>query len=560
MKRGFHIASNGALAVGLALVAFAILASFTRQMSWVKLVLFWIGAGVVALFLLYRIFARVHTFRGSATVSRYKTSYRIISALILTAGLAGAALLTRNTLQAWEQPAAFWEFLGESAATPNRYQGRWLLGNQRYQQALLLHEIRLLELGSVALHENGGAVEISCQIDSQPLSAATEGPASLLRFKLPPDFEIPPLGTKTVQLEVKFRHRFAIYEVTAIYQTSPDPNGGGNKKTTAKTAALGQYLLVESPHAQRLDFEQLAQLAQRPSWHTSETVIYALGRSRHPQAWQALQDLLRVNDPRVQGAVCQAMTYLGDPRATAALKQLVKSKKNPQAVRALATIATPEGVDFLLKLVEDAREESYLRVTAANMIGEKGLRIAVPVLARLVKDSSAKADFAVKREALSALARLDKSLATQMAVEAVQSFPEARQIRVCLENLAELEHQKVLPLLAEWLGNWRRYDLDADDVQTMLSYVVAGGHRDMVEVIIAALLHEPTAEMQFMYVTALTGLAGTDFGDIALPEIGRAAQTANRRLINAWTRWWDRARNEAIYAEQVSPAPAGNKI
>jgi hypothetical protein len=38
------------------------------------------------------------------------------------------------------------------------------------------------------------------------------------------------------------------------------------------------------------------------------------------------------------------------------------------------------------------------------------------------------------------------------------------------------------------------------------------------------------------------------------------AQEANQRVIEAWSRWWGRARKETIYAEQVSPVPAGNKI
>ncbi len=560
MKRGYSNAPNAALAVGLGVVTFVLYASLTRQMSWFKLVLFWLGAGAIVFFLLHHIFARVNTFRAGKRVNRYKSRHRIFYVAVLVAGLAGVAIFTQKILRDWELPAAYWEFKEEIPSLPNQFQTRWTFGNQRYAQALRLHEIQLIELASVALHEKGGVLEPSCQIDSQPLLGRRDHATNVHVFKLPDRYEILPLGAATVQLEFRFRHRFAIYDVAAIYETMPAFVNGGAKPAETKSMAIGRYILVESPHAELVDFAQLARLAQRPSLYTREAVIYALGRSRHPQAWQALQELLKVNDPRVQGAVCQAMAYLGDPRATDALIQLVKRNKNPQAVRALATIAASEGIDFLLKLLNDPKAESYLRITAAAMMGETKLRAAVPVLAALVKDNGEQADFALKREALSVLAGIDQRMATQVAIEAVQSFPDPRQIRTCLETLTELEHEKMLPLLAEWLGNWRRYDLDADDVQAMLSYIVAGGHRDMVEVVMDALLLEPTAEMQFKFVMALTGLVSNDFGQIVFPAISPTAHDNNRRVINAWERWWGRARNESTYTEQISPLPAGNKI
>ncbi len=558
MKRGIDLIPNAALAAGLGLAGFAVYASLTHQMSWLKLVLFWIGAGALAFSLLYRIFARVNTFRENGKVRRYKSRSRMLYAAILPLGLIGAVIFTRQTLRTWEQPAAYWEFVEETPAPPNHYQTRWLLGNQRYEKALRLLEIQLHELGSVALHEKGSAVEISCAIDSQPLAA--DGAANFHRFKLPGHFALPPLTTATLQLDIRFRHRFAIYDMAALYQVLPAPGSRDTKIPETKTLAMGRYLLVESPHAELIDFAQLAQLAQRPSLQTREAVIYALGRSRHPQAWRALQELLQVNDPRVQGAVCQAMTYLGDPRATNALIQLVKRHKNPQAIRALATIATPEAVNFLIELLNDPHAEPYLRTATAGMIAETRLRTAIPALVALVKDQNQHADFALKREALSALARLDKSMATQVAIAAARNFSDPRQLRVCLETMAELEHEKMLPLLAEWLGNWRRYDLNEDDVEAMLSYIVAGGHHDMVEVVMEALLHEPVAEVQNKFVAALSELADNDFGKIKFPEIGHATQESNRRVINSWNRWWGRARNEAIYAEQISPPSGGNKI
>lgn len=560
MKRGYYNAPNAALAVGLGFVAFAIYASLTRQMSWFKLILFWIGAGAIVFYLLHHIFSRVYTFRPGKKVSRYRTRHRVFSAAILLVGLMGAVNFTQKTLQGWKLPAAYWEFLEEIPGLPNQYQARWDFGNQRYQEALRLREIQLIELGSLALHENGGVLEISCQIDSQPLAVTRDSVTNVHRFALPDGFEISPLHAATVQLDIKFRHRFAIYDMAAIYEVMPAFGNGNAREAGVKSIAIGRYILVESPRTELVEFAQLAQLAQRPSLHTRETVIYALGRSRHPQAWRALQELLAANDARVQGAVCQAMTYLGDPRATDALIRLVKRSKNPQAVRALATIAAPEGIDFLLDLLNDPKEEAYLRATAAAMIGETKLHVAVPALEVLVKDNDEKADFTLKHEALSALARIDRAQATQVAIAAVQGFPDRRQIRACLETIAELDHEKMLPLLADWLGNWRRYDLDADDVQAMLSHIVAGDHRDMVAVVMEALLHEPTAEMQFKFVSALTVLAGKDFGQIEYPEISQSAQEANQRVIEAWSRWWGRARKETIYAEQVSPVPAGNKI
>jgi len=559
MKRGYLKWPYAVLAAGMGLNAVAIYASLIRQMSWFKLMLFWFGVAAMAVFLLHHIFARVPTFRGGKSVSQYKPSQRFFYAVVLLAALAGAVKFTQFTRQAWQSPAAYWQLVEENSETPNRFLLRWEFGNQRYEQTLRLIEIQLVELGSAALHENG-FVDISCQLDSLPLTAARAGPEGILHFRPTASFDLPPLSTAAVTLDLKFRQRFAIYEMAVAYQVLPPSAQGEAADVATLTSTTGRYVWVESSHAELLDFAQLAQAAQRASLHTRDAVIGALGRSRHAQAWKALQQLLQVNDPRVQGAACQALTYLGDPRATAALIQLVKRNKNPQAVHALATIAEPAGVDFLIKLLNDPREDSYLRVAVAGMMGETKLQAAIPTLVALVKDQSENADLALQREALAALANLDRNLATQTALAVTQPAPQPRQIRLCLENLAELKHEAILPLLADWLGNWRQYDLDADDVQTMLSYVVSGDHRDMVGVVMEALLREPTSEVQSRFVAALTALAGNNFGQIEFPEISISAQETNRRVVNAWQRWWGRARNQATYTEQISPRPAGNKI
>ena len=197
MKRGFSNAPNAALAVGLGLVTFVLYASLIRQMSWFKLVLFWFGASAVVFFLLHHVFARVNTFRAGKRVNRYTSRHRILYAAALILSLAGVAFFTQKTMRVWEEPAAYLEFLEEIPNPPNQFQTRWTFGNQRYAQALRLHEIQLIELGSVALHGNGGVLEPSCQIDSQPLVGMRDYATNVHRFKLPERFEIPPLSAVT---------------------------------------------------------------------------------------------------------------------------------------------------------------------------------------------------------------------------------------------------------------------------------------------------------------------------------------------------------------------------
>ena len=559
MKKGFYYYSNLALAGGLALIIYVIYASLNHQMSFVKLGLFWLGASGVAYFLLYRILSRLPTYRGKSSVPQYKRSYRVACTVLLLLCFAGVYIFADLTWNTWQQPAVYWKLLSESSISPNHYQMTWTLGNQNYERAVHLQELQLVELASVDLDGKNHPITIGCQIDSLRLTASRDSLGGFYRFRLPDAYMLTELDNRSVKIEVEFRQQFAIFDLLALYQLSPPPVETSAQTRPAQAMTTGLYLVIEPPRTELMEFSRMAERARRPSAYTREASILALGRSHNPKALEALLDLLEIRDPLVQNAACQALAELGDSRATSALIRLAEKMQNPQAVRALGVIASKSGIEFLIDLLTDTGKESYLRATAANVIGEARLKPAVPSLAALVKQDHS-ADLSLRREALLALTRIDSVFATDLLVELAQGPQGARALQIFLEVLPKLDHQKILPLLAEWLGDWRGCDLNADDVQLMLDYIVAGSHYEMTGVLLEILPREPSAEVQYKLVEALSQLAAKNFGRIQYPVFNTEASRANRRVIDAWNQWWGSARRDPLYREQIPPANHANKI
>ncbi len=562
MKSGSYHASNAALVAGAGAISFALYADANQQMSLNKLVLFGAGASALASFLLYRIFSRIETFRGGKPVPRYTLSYRLGAALLLVLGLFAAYRFSLRTLESWQQPAMYWRFVAEAPAVPNQYEGAWQLGNQSYAETVRVHRIQLRALADIPLASQSPNFTFACRIDSTLLFGRADNTAHTWNFAAPEFFEIMPLESRTFHLNIELHPRFAVYELSADYEILPAKGEANAQTLKRKTATFQQYLVFESNRTELWDFAQLAKRAQHPSPHTREAIIAALGRSRHPQALSTLLELLTVRDLIVQNAVCKALAELGDARATSPLIRLAKYEQNPQALRALGALRTKEGIEYLLKVVSDTEQEkeSFWRATAANVLGEVQARQAVPALKEIIKEKSTPQDFTLQREALVALARIDNKAATKLVVEMAEGPLDGQWLRALLEIMPELEHEKILPLLAAWLSDWRSYDLDLEEVQAMLDYVVTGAHRDMVGVLIDVLMQEPSAETQYLLVAALSRLVGKDFGQIQHPALNTKTHAFNRRVITSWSNWWGNARREVLYLDQISPSQIADRI
>lgn len=562
MKSGSYYATNIALVLGAGVIGYVAYASATHQMSLNKLILFGCGVAGVASFLGYRIFSRIDTFRGDKPVARYGKRMRLASALLLVLGLFAAYRFSAATIKAWQQPALFWRFVEEAPPAPNQYEGAWELGNQSYDQTVRVHRVQLRALADIPLAPTAANLSFACTIDSVRLFGRSEQATHTWSFAAPEYFDITPISTRAFRLNVELYPRFAVYELSADYEISSHEEKGEANRQARNAAVFPHYLVIESNRTELWSFDQLAKHAQVSSVHSREAAIAALGRSRHPQALNKLLELLTMRDLVVQNAACKALAELGDSRATSALIRLAQYDQNPQALRALGALQTKEGVAFLIKVMSDNREEKepYWRATAAHVLGEMRAPQAATALAKIIKEKNESADFTLQREALVALTRIDAQAATEAVVQMASDTLDGEWLRVLLEIMPELEHEKILPLLASWLSNWRSYDLETEELQAMLKFIVTGGHRDMIAVLIEALMREPNAETQYLFVAALSQLAGKDFGQIEYPALSTQAHALNQRVITSWNNWWGSARREPPYLEQITPPEMANRI
>lgn len=561
MGRNLYYISNVSLLAGLAIVAYVMQASHSRTMNWAKLILFWLGASAIGFFLLYRIMARVRTYRRTRPVYIYRRWYRILCALLLLAGLWAGIGFNYLTLATWQNPAFYWEVLAQQQPSANHYAVVWKLGNQRFRETVQVESLRLTALADVALDDRKEKLEVEARLDSAAAALHPQENADVQEIQLPGVFYIPPLSHHTLELRFDYRQHFAIFSLAASYRSvTPAPSSQSASSTfVPQTIVTPQYILIEPSSAGLVDFAELAHRVRRPAAQTYEPLILAIGRSRHPQALAVLLELLEVRDPKVKDAACRGLAELRDSRANPALMRLINSENHPQAVRALGIIGSAEGIQFLVRLLGDDKREPYLRSAAAGVLSESSQPLATKALAALLRQKAG-SDLLLQREGLLALVRMNDSLAAQITLEMAGETRSGEHLRVLIEVMRALNEPASLPLFAEWLRHWRHYDLTLQEVQLMLDYIVAGKHTNMVATLIDILNHEPTAEAQSRLVQTLSQLVRQDLGTIHFPALNHDMVVANERVISAWQQWWGQARNQPGYANQIVPSTTSDQL
>ncbi|MDZ7268226.1 MAG: HEAT repeat domain-containing protein [candidate division KSB1 bacterium] len=561
MSRNSYYLSNVALLAGLAIVGSVVYASYNRMMDWAKLIVFWLGASGMGFFLLYRILARARTYRRTRPVYLYPRWYRILCALLLLLGLWAAISFNYLTLATWQKPAFYWELLAQEQPSANQYAVVWKLGNQRFRETVQLESLRLTALADVALADKKEKLEIVAGLDSITVSVQPTAGAHTREIQLPEPCSLPPLRHRTLTLHFDYRQHFAIFSLAATYRNVSVAESPQAKATTfvPQTVVAPQYVLIEPSFAGVVEFSELARRVRRPAAQTHEPLILALGRSGDPQALAVLLELLQGRDPKVKDAACRGLAELRDSRANPALIRLINRENHPQAVRALGMIGSEEGIEFLVRLLGDDQREPYLRTAAAGVLSESSHPLATKALVALLRQKAG-TDVLLQREGLLALVKMNDSLAAQLTLEMAREPRSGEQVRVLIEVMRELEVPATLPRFAEWLRNWRRYDLTLDDVQLMLDYIVAGAHTNMVATLIDILNHEPTTEAQSRLVQALSRLVQQDLGTIHFPALNHDMVVANERVISAWQQWWGQARKQPGFANQIVPTNTSEQL
>jgi HEAT repeat protein len=546
MKRKFFSLTNLSLLFGLAIVAYVSYASAQHTMNWTKLVLFWIGCGAIALFLAYHLFARMAETWHGRRLRRYSLLHRAGCALLLILGIYAAAAFSFRTWQMWQLPALYWEPLEVNKASRDHFEILVAIGNQRYHRALQVREVQLVELSEPAPRKKPLAVALRLDSLAMPLSSnAAPVPAFVFTVAL----SLQPLEQRQFTLTLGVKDAMAIYQLQALYFEGAT--------AASQTLALDRYILLERNQAALIDFAELAARSRQPSHLSQSHFIYAVGRSRHPAALKILLELLQVNDMRIQNTVCQALAMLGDARAAPDLIALAKRSKNPLALRALGDLRSKTALEFLISVVENERE-AFLRAEAAEALGrlavpaEGEFARAIPVLASTLR-YGANEDAFVQREAMLSLSRINDTLAVRLILEYAKRHHSGQALRNVLDATTILGDAWLLPMLGNWLQDWRVYNLDPADLQLLLNYLAATQHHDMLQILLDALEMEFSSEVQAQIVQALFQLTGKDFGQLRHPVFNLATEKANRRVLDQWQKWWKQAQRDSLFREQIKP-------
>lgn len=545
-KQKFFNPANLSLLLGVAVLSYAIYAELQHTMNWTKLALFWCGCGAVAFFLIYHLFAHSSATWQGKPLRRYSLLHRAACSLLLIFGLFAAARFSQHTYATWQLPALYWEPLGpdETAAEPLAM--RLAVGNQRYHRALALHEIQLKLLSDPP--PRGKFFAARLRVDSLEL-ALQRKPSHMPHFSFNPTVSIPPLAQRELLFTFAAGEAPALFQINALYRE--------DSVAASYSQKLAPYILLEREQVSLIEFSELAARARQPSLATQSNFIHAIGRSRHPLAFDTLQELLPVNDVRIQNLVCEALAMLGDLRAAPVLIELAKKTKNPQAVRALGELPEQIAVDFLIEILEN-HQEAFLRAEAAEALGrtaalagDKFARV-VPTLVSTLQYGRSE-DALVQREAILALARIDEAKAIPIILEYARQRHSGQALRNLLDATSILGDKWLLPDLGKWIKDWRGYNLDLTDLQLLLNYLVGTQHRDMVQVLIETLEIESSAEAQAAIVTALFQLTGNDFGALQHPVLNLTTEKSNRQILNQWQKWWKQAQQDSAFREQIKP-------
>jgi len=540
----FHL-TNLSLIIGAALAGYVLYANSQHTMSWIKLVWFWIGGGAIASFLLYHIFAWSSETWQSRPVRRYSLLHRATCAVLLILGLFAAAGFSYRTWQRWQLPALYWEPAGVEKTASDHFEVVLFAGNQRYHRAVALQEIQLITLSDPL--PRGKSIPVRLRLDSLDLSLQKLEPFP--RFGFNPAFLIPPIERRELRLIFQPGDALAIFQVAALYQE--------NNSIVSHTQKLAPYVLVEHRQVALIEFSELAARGSRPSHTSQSSFIHAIGRSRHPLALNTLLDFLEVNDVRLQSLVCEAFAMLGDSRAAPALIELAKKSKNPQTLRALGELPGQNSVDFLVEVLE-IEEEAFLRAEAAEGLGriavlaDEKFAAVIPALAAVLRYGNS-VDAIVQREAMLALARISDTLAIPIILDYAKHRHSGQALRNLLDVTTIAGDKWLMPSLGKWLQDWRGYNLDLNDLQVLLNYLVATRHRDMVQVLIEALDLEISPEAQARITFALVQLTGNNFGELQHPVFNFTTEKSNRQILMQWQKWWKQAQQDSVFREQIKP-------
>jgi hypothetical protein len=542
-RKIFHLTNFTAI-LGAATIGYALYASSQHAMSWTKLMIFWIGFGGIASFLIYHIFARLPGKWQGRPIRRYGLLHRANCAALLLVGLFAATGFSYRTWLTWQLPALYWEPMAVNKIGREHFEFLFTIGNQRDHHALHLREIQLIALDNPSQPDTG--INATLHIDSLnlPLRNHTASPP---RFMLDDALLLPPLERRILRLNFETGDDWGIYQILAVYRENGNNTNGEH--------SFEPYFLLGPQEAAFIDFAGVMARGRQPSYATQSHFIYAMARSRNPLALNALLELLKVRDVRIQNTVCDALAIFGDTRAVPALIELAQQTKNPHAVRALGELRCETALDFLMKILKD-EHEAYLRAEAAEAIGRiallprKEFTRAIPTLQSVLINSSSE-DAMVQREVMLALARINDSLAVPVIMDYAKRQHSGQALRNLLDVTTILGDKWLMPILGQWLQDWRYHNLDLGDIQLLLDYLVATSHRDMVQVLIEALQTEISAEAQAQFASTLSQLTGKNFGEINHPVFNLDTDNANRRVVNKWQKWWKHAQKDSLYSKQM---------
>jgi hypothetical protein len=472
--------------------------------------------------------------------------HRAACGLLLIFGLFAAVRFSQRTYATWQLPALYWEPLGADETARGPLALRLAVGNQLYHRALALHEIQLKLLSDPP--PRGKFFAVRLRVDSLELTLQRK-PDRMPHFSFKPAVSIPPLAQRELLFTFPAAEAPALFQINALYRE--------DSAAAPYSEMLAPYILLERQQVHLIEFSELAAHARQPSLVTQSSFIHAIGRSRHPLALNTLLKFLPVNDVRIQNLVCEALAVLGDSRAAPALIELARKTKNPQAVRALGELPEQTAVDFLIGILEN-HEEAFLRAEAAEALGriavlagDKFARV-IPALVATLRYGKSE-DALVQREAILALARIDEAKAVPLILDYARQRHSGQALRNLLDVTSILGDKWLLPALGKWIQDWRGYNLDLDDLQLLLNYLVATRHRDMVQVLIETLELELSPEAQAQIVTALFQLTGKDFGALQHPVLNLTTEKSNRQILRQWQKWWKRAQQDSLFREQVKP-------
>jgi cyclophilin family peptidyl-prolyl cis-trans isomerase/HEAT repeat protein len=253
---------------------------------------------------------------------------------------------------------------------------------------------------------------------------------------------LPPLDTATANEAVTALAKIGGKRTADFFASAL---GGKIALTQADPApALGQMLLESWRLGQDAQAASLLPFADDTVRDVRWRALYSLGRLRSPEAGNHLIVALRADDAETRATAARVLTREYAQRAKLApatisglLARAVDDEDPGVRINALRSLGTYH--DSLLASAVASKVEDpdlNVRVQATACLGELGGSVAAATLRRLVPS---KAGFAVRREALLGLARIDRA-GFAAAAEPWKSNPDWRARAAAAEGWARAGH------------------------------------------------------------------------------------------------------------------------